>query len=121
MTYQEQLKDPRWQKKRLEILDRDNFACQKCGDTKSTLHVHHYYYDKYMNLWEYEDEFLVTLCEECHTEQESIQIAVIKQISKYGVKLWGYLAMVYFGKKMFKDMKKHNKELDKYFKEHSNV
>ena len=32
MGYSEKLKDPRWQKKRLEILERDNFRCQYCGD-----------------------------------------------------------------------------------------
>jgi len=28
LTYSEKLKDPRWQKKRLEILSRDNFTCE---------------------------------------------------------------------------------------------
>ncbi len=30
MTYAEQLKDPRWQKRRLEILQRDEWRCL-CG------------------------------------------------------------------------------------------
>lgn len=42
--YSEKLKDPRWQKKRLEILNRDEFACRFCGDNKSTLNVHHISY-----------------------------------------------------------------------------
>ena len=45
MEYAEKLKDPRWQKKRLEILERDAWVCQKCFDTKSTLHVHHRIYN----------------------------------------------------------------------------
>ena len=45
MTYKEKLLDPRWQKKRLEILNRDNFTCQCCGDDKKTLNIHHKYYN----------------------------------------------------------------------------
>lgn len=46
MTYYEMLKDPRWQKKRLEIMERDEFACRDCGDKESTLNVHHTYYEE---------------------------------------------------------------------------
>jgi len=31
MTYAEQLKSPKWQKKRLNIMERDQFRCQDCG------------------------------------------------------------------------------------------
>lgn len=44
MTYKEKLKDPRWQKKRLEIFDRDGWKCVECGDKDSTLNVHHIFY-----------------------------------------------------------------------------
>lgn len=75
MTYQEQLKHPRWQKKRLEILERDEWTCQACGDTDATLTVHHKSYHqkdgKFVDIWEYENETLVTLCEKCHTDEES--------------------------------------------------
>jgi hypothetical protein len=64
MTYSEKLKDPRWQKKRLEIMQRDNFTCQICGDKESTLHVHHY--DYMGDPWEIENRCLKTLCENCH-------------------------------------------------------
>ena len=43
-TYQEKLKHPKWQKKRLEILQRDEFKCVHCLDGESTLHVHHNMY-----------------------------------------------------------------------------
>lgn len=72
MTYKKQLLDPRWQKKRLEILNRDSFSCRKCLDKTSTLHVHHRYYDKAKMAWEYDDYFLITLCETCHSIEESI-------------------------------------------------
>lgn len=60
------LRDPRWQKKRLEILARDEFTCQNCFDGTSTLHVHHCYYARDRRPWEYEDDSLVSLCEHCH-------------------------------------------------------
>lgn len=66
MTYSEKLKDPRWQKKRLEILSRDEFTCQNCHDTKSTLHVHHKNYFAAYDPWDYEVSQLITLCESCH-------------------------------------------------------
>lgn len=66
MTYAEKLKDPRWQKKRLEILNRDEFCCQSCYDSESTLHVHHRTYFRDKEPWEIPSEYLVTLCESCH-------------------------------------------------------
>jgi hypothetical protein len=66
MTYSEQLKSPKWQKKRLEILERDKYTCQSCMDTESQLHVHHGYYSKNKMLWEYKDFTLHTLCSCCH-------------------------------------------------------
>lgn len=65
-AYAEKLKDPRWQKKRLEILSRDNWSCYWCGDTESTLHVHHTVYVG-ENPWDTWDECLLTLCEGCHS------------------------------------------------------
>ena len=68
MKYSDKLKDPRWQKKRLEIMNRDNFACRSCSDIESTLHVHHVKYLKQFDPWEYSDEYMITLCDECHAE-----------------------------------------------------
>ena len=68
-TYSEKLKDPRWQKKRLKILERDEFTCQSCFDSESTLHVHHRYYIRGAEPWGYPNEALQTLCESCHEEE----------------------------------------------------
>jgi|688.fasta_scaffold518082_2 hypothetical protein len=57
-------KSPKWQKKRLQVLDRDGWACCACDDTESTLHVHHKAYDG--EPWEVPDDWLQTLCESCH-------------------------------------------------------
>lgn len=64
MTYSEKLKDPRWQKKRLEILKRDKWACQLCGCKERTLHVHHKQYSG--NPWDSRLEDLITYCSICH-------------------------------------------------------
>lgn len=65
-TYAEKLKDPRWQRKRLEIFQRDGFMCMSCTSEGETLHVHHRYYEKGLDPWDYTNEALVTLCEGCH-------------------------------------------------------
>jgi hypothetical protein len=65
-NYSSLLRDPRWQRKRLAILNRDSWQCQKCGDKESTLHVHHLSYVSGRKPWEYEDDMLLTLCESCH-------------------------------------------------------
>lgn len=69
MTYKEKLLDPRWQKKRLEILNRDNFRCQHCHRTDKTLHVHHLHYRSNTEPWDYSEEYLLTLCVDCHENE----------------------------------------------------
>jgi|WetSurMetagenome_2_1015567.scaffolds.fasta_scaffold161764_2 hypothetical protein len=66
IEYYEKLKDPRWQKKRLEILERDEWSCRNCGDHETTLHVHHIFYLPKNDPWEISNGFLITLCEKCH-------------------------------------------------------
>jgi hypothetical protein len=65
-AYSETLKDPRWQKRRLEIMERDRWKCAFCGDKKTTLHVHHIKYERDRSPWAYDDLELITLCEQCH-------------------------------------------------------
>lgn len=67
--YSEKLKDPRWQKKRLEILVRDEWTCQKCDDKTSMLVVHHKDYLDNVEPWDYPEELLIALCDDCHEEE----------------------------------------------------
>lgn len=67
-SYSRKLLDPRWQKNRLEILSRDNFTCQECFATDKPLHVHHLEYERGIEPWEYPDNCLITLCEDCHLD-----------------------------------------------------
>lgn len=70
-TYSEKLRDPRWQRKRLEVLQRENFKCQHCYAADKTLNVHHTIYRKGAAPWEYEDRLLMVLCEDCHRNWHS--------------------------------------------------
>jgi hypothetical protein len=63
-TYSEKLKDPRWQRKRLKIMQRDDFTCTLCGDSKSTLNVHHWEYKG--EPWDVDNDNLSTVCVTCH-------------------------------------------------------
>ena len=61
MEYKKLLLNPKWQKKRLEILQRDNFSCVVCGngiDTDTHVHVHHLSYMKGRMPWEYDNRLL---------------------------------------------------------------
>lgn len=69
-SYSDKLKDPRWQKKRLEILERDGWMCKFCCDNESTLHVHHLVYSG-KDPWDADEDHLIALCEDCH-EYETI-------------------------------------------------
>lgn len=69
MTYSEQLKHPMWQRRRLEILNRAGFKCERCESDDKTLHVHHKQYRKGAKAWEYEDRDLIALCEDCHSAE----------------------------------------------------
>jgi len=69
MTYKEKLRDPRWQKKKGEILLRDKHTCQSCGATDKNLQVHHLEYITGINPWDYPDDMLTTLCEVCHNKE----------------------------------------------------
>lgn len=64
--YQKQLADPKWQRKRLEIFNRDNFHCTICDDDTVELHVHHKKYERDKKAHEYDDSNFVSLCAHCH-------------------------------------------------------
>lgn len=70
-TYYEKLKDPRWQKKRLEVLERDEWTCKICKSVENTLNVHHKKYAKSGNPWDVELVDLETYCESCHEKYET--------------------------------------------------
>lgn len=88
MKYSEKLKDPRWQKLRLEVFERDEWRCQGCGDTESTLNVHHCYYEPQKEPWEYPLKTLTTLCDNCHNieknDRPSAERSLLNALKKQG-------------------------------------
>lgn len=75
-SYNEKLKDPRWQMKRLEIFQRDNWTCVSCNrhcpTFLLTMHVHHIKYLPNLEPWEYDNSHLATYCELCHNTEHLI-------------------------------------------------
>lgn len=88
MTYAQKLKDPRWQRKRLEIMNRDNFQCQKCGSEDITLAVHHKEYIYGNSPWDYPGHLLITLCENCHQSEHSIESVAAKEDAPFNLEDW---------------------------------
>lgn len=66
--YAEQLKDPRWQRRRLEVMQAADFKCEFCGAADKPLHIHHLKY--FGKPWEAPMEYLECLCEGHHASRE---------------------------------------------------
>ena len=93
MNYSEKLKDPRWQKKRLEVLERDGWKCRYCHASDKPLHVHHLIYLKNKDPWEIKSGFLITFCDECHKPESedgywTSHEMVIDDIGEFLSELW---------------------------------
>lgn len=106
-SYYEKLKDPRWQKKRLEVMQLKEFCCEICYDNESTLNVHHKEYFKGKEPWEYENNQLAVLCESCHKVHHDSKdlLKYISSILEYdgpndrcniGFILAGYIGLDYY-------------------------
>lgn len=99
-SYYEQLRDARWQEKRLRIMERDEFTCQKCGKGRNdgiTLNVDHAYYEKGKSPWEYPDESLTTLCEDCHKRIGKLRTLLLSVLSVHSIEqIIGYAEAIRF-------------------------
>jgi hypothetical protein len=65
-AYTEKLKDPRWQKRRLKVMEYARWRCQVCGVSDKTLHCHHSYYSKGKEPWQYPEGSIICICDKCH-------------------------------------------------------
>jgi len=90
MRYAEKLKNPKWQKKRLEILQRDDFKCQFCKSTENTLHIHHEVYKRGSEPCDYPNSVLKTLCHKCHSVVEFLKKHDNKYVA-FGVIIHNYV------------------------------
>lgn len=82
MTYAEKLKDPRWQKRRLEIMERDEWTCQWCATSEKSLNVDHKIYIQGRDPWNYNDDDLQTLCEDCHKNLTKRRLKIAHQVGR---------------------------------------
>ena len=82
-SYSSKLRDARWQRKRLEVMERDKWTCRSCGASGEgvTLNVHHAYYESGKDPWDYPDDTLVTWCEDCHKERHDLQILILRKLN----------------------------------------
>ena len=63
--YYKKLEDPRWIKRKNEVIEANKCKCYLCGSS-TNLQVHHKVYVKGKEPWDYDDSDLVVLCEKCH-------------------------------------------------------
>jgi len=102
-TYSELLKDPRWQRKRLDVFKRDKFRCIACKDTQENLQVHHITYKKDLKPHEYELKYLVTLCHTCHQDVTEYK-KIIKEYIDFNLitpnQLYELCNLMYYSKRL---------------------
>lgn len=88
-TYAERLRHPRWQRRRLEVMGRDNFRCVECGDEETELHVHHKTYVWGREPWDYPLDNFATLCARCHGLQKqdvkTLQAQLLEELGRLGL------------------------------------
>jgi hypothetical protein len=92
------LRDPRWQKKRLKVMELVNFTCEDCGTDTETLNVHHSYYEKGLAPWDYPDQSLHCLCDDCHKKAEDHKVAIHRKMGALDLtrdtEILGYLSAI---------------------------
>ena len=80
--YSDKLRDPRWQQRRLRVLDTHRWACEDCGGTKEQLEVHHCYYLRGNEPWEHGDNLLMCLCAHCHQRRQNLEEMAKQSLSE---------------------------------------
>ncbi len=90
--YLEKLNSKEWQDKAHKIKTRDNLKCQafNCQTPNAHLQVHHLDYIGNTEPWDYPDEMLISLCCECH-KNEQLRFK-FEQSLFTALKLKGFLA-----------------------------
>lgn len=82
MSYADLLRDPRWQRKRLEILEAADWGCEECGSGEDELHVHHLIYRRGLKPWEYAPDEYQVLCKHCHAKATQIRAELNELIAE---------------------------------------
>jgi hypothetical protein len=84
-SYAELLADERWQERRGPILERDGYACRwRDCRSKDGLQIHHTFYDGRLP-WDYEDDDLITLCEQHHRIADAQRKQLVRAVGRAGL------------------------------------
>jgi hypothetical protein len=92
------LRDPRWQKKRLQLLESANWKCQDGGCRRwlhqhaehlidpppgdpPSLEIHHLYYERGRDPWDYPDDAFLVLCDECHDKRSVVERKLKRELA----------------------------------------
>lgn len=75
MSYWDQLRDPRWQKKSAEVKQAAGWRCEDCGAKDKQLSAHHSAYISGTPVWQYDGSLLMCLCDDCHKWRQSCEDA----------------------------------------------
>ena len=65
-SYTAKLGDPRWHAKRDSIMRKRGVFCENCKRSGIVLQLHHNFYDRGKEPWEYDDSVFKVLCKACH-------------------------------------------------------
>lgn len=88
MKYPEQLQTAEWAEKRNSIFRRDGFTCLACDQTGGELHCHHKQYNRNGFIWEVPDDWLETLCADCHEDRTAIERTIRDMPSDQFFRWW---------------------------------
>lgn len=116
--YEEYLKSPEWQYKRLQKARQAKYTCEICGKVvKKGFHIHHKTYEHFKNE---PLEDLAFLCEDCHMDLHYDKNAKIHTKGKKQVKESKSCNNCYFSQIITYRLKKEKREVlfcQKYVKE----
>lgn len=78
--YKEYLKSRAWQKKRLKVLTRAKFICERCHRRQAT-QIHHLTYDR---IFHERLKDLQAICGPCHMEIHGIEDGTHRKVGLFG-------------------------------------
>lgn len=98
--YFSKLKDPRWQRRRLEVMQRAGFFCEACGEASETLSVHHGYYRFGVEPWDADESTLWCLCESCHQEAQDVLADIKIEIGRVNPAIYRQVLFAILGEQI---------------------
>jgi len=61
-----------WELLQLKICERDDWTCVNCGQSDCYLYIHFKIFEPNKKPWEYPEDSLVSLCEDCFAEERKL-------------------------------------------------